>query len=601
MKRYPHYWWPLKGQTCPRQIAVLDCDGTPTTGMPGQSVRNEQLTGWCLSWVTLKAGTPQREATACGDDRGSLLLRLSQLLSSKDRTWLFASPCGRILPMIGFWNDLESGAWRLAGKDWHRGDDKPMTGDSSGDGVCIVEDPPTVIVCRLRGRPGKLTLLDIRNWGIDLLDRELTAHERTRQYLSGICDCLSALRSWGRVSLRCTSGSQAVSALRSLDGCVRLHCHCYVQALAIERAAYYGGRCEAFRLGKLTGPVYHVDVRSMYPSLCLDLPVPVSLRRYHHDPGSAEAACRDRPECCAASVRVRTAVPAYPLRRNGDVLYPIGVFDTYLCGAELRAAVESDHVTRWHDAAEYTCAPVLRPYFSKWLALLSIERAQGRVHSCQYIKRVMNALPGKFAEPGRRWVAHAPLTEHGPYGQWYARGKDGKQVRYRNVAWHTQREETSGESYWSCPAIAAWITAAGRMRLWGLVALAGRDNTYYCDTDSLITNEAGHIRLVAGGHVRSGEAGYLRLVGRHPGCNIHGIRHYECGDSITCAGVPKGTIRPGETRGQYWIRTSAGAEIAMGCAPAGTEYRVALDGIDAYRHGRVMPDGSVLPLEVYDG
>jgi hypothetical protein len=172
----------------------------------------------------------------------------------------------------------------------------------------------------------------------------------------------------------------------------------------------------------------------------------------------------------------------------------------------------------------------------------------------QWWKRVLNGLVGKFGEPGRRWVgvpSNEQKSERGRDTKYWP-GADGH--LYKNIRWYTMRLEEYPESYHSIPAIAAFITAAGRQMLWDILTCAGRANTWYCDTDSVFTNRAGRDNLLSGGFIREGEVGYLRTVGVYDRVRIHGIRHYETPDGIKCSGVRHGEIRTGETREEYWQR-----------------------------------------------
>jgi len=58
-----------------------------------------------------------------------------------------------------------------------------------------------------------------------------------------------------------------------------------------------------------------------------------------------------------------------------------------------------------------------------------------------------------------------------------------------------QEESTEAEGRNSHPAIAAHVTAFGRILLWRLINQAGRENVFYSDTDSLFVNKVGLDRL----------------------------------------------------------------------------------------------------------
>jgi DNA polymerase family B len=600
VKRYPHYWWNVRGKYCPSRIAVLDCDTTPDASLGTGQPCPDTVTRWMLRTADMRGGERVGGLIRSGESLENLWQSLSRLCISREVTWVFVPECYRILTAIGFWYRLEDGRVDLCGKDWKVERGKHRSGEDKADGLCVIADPPTLISCRPHGTEGKLLFLDTRNYGLETPKECNGAVERCGRYLPGLCDIVQSLRQGIPVSLRGTAASQAMQALRTRHDCVRLHCHTHAPALALERAAYYGGRCECFRLGPLTGPIYHLDIRNCYPAVCLDLAIPVSLRSYTDEPGRAKRYSESVGPSVIAHVRIRSDVSAYPYRRKGDVVYPIGEYDTCLAGPEIVRACAENAITRWYSAAEYTCAPYLRDFMREWLLLLAAARARGATHTAQWIKRVMNALPGKFAEPGRRWVPCPARTERGPYGEWTEANADGSETRYRNIAWHTMRLEETGESYWSMPSVAAWITSAARIRLWSYIETAGRANVWYVDTDSIICGQAGYDRLLRSGLIRDGETGYLRLIGQHSKGFIHGIRHYQLDHTVSCSGVERGDILPGESRPDYFRRVKASTEIALGYRPgtAGVESRPSER--EGYRHGVVGPDGTVTPLRIDD-
>ena len=600
MQRYQHYWWPLKGKACPGRVAVLDCDPRPVTSETDNASAIDAWPVWHVQSLACRRRKPDATNEACGTGLTSLWSTLSAMLEQQGKLWLFVPDSGWLLDTIGLWERLERGEIYLDG--WDRRTIAPPSarkGDVGG-GLCIIEDPPTLILCRLTGRQGKLLILDVRNWGIELLGGSGSCHERSAAYLSGIRDCLHTLRNDCECSVRGTAAAQAVSALRTQHDCVRLHCHTNWPVLELERRALHGGRCECFRLGKLLGPVYHLDVRSMYPALCLELAVPVSLRRYHADGLAAHRIVDSKGENCCASVRLRCDRPGYPSRRGDITIYPTGEFNATLCGPELCNARSNGSIVRVHAAAEYTTAPYLSGFYREWLRRLATARAAGRTMECQWIKRTMNALPGKFAEPGRQWHPHPPLPGTGPYGRFGGIDPKGRECRMRNIAYNTQWEEVADESYWSIPAIAGWITSAGRVRLWDYIETARRENVWYVDTDALLCNQTGYDRLLHAGYIREGATGYLRLLGCYSRGFIYGIRHYQLGDTVTCAGVPVGEILPGETRAGWWRRQRITEQVSMGHRPTGRVINVPLPTELDYRHGQVLADGSVIPWEVND-
>ena len=142
----------------------------------------------------------------------------------------------------------------------------------------------------------------------------------------------------------------------------------------LERAAYHGGRCEAFRLGVIPGTTYSLDVRACYATICRDERLPFVCVAEYLAGCDPERIDPDGDDHWIADVVIRTDKADYPLRWMGTPIFPVGQFRTALPWPELRRAVKSRSVVRVLRAARYEAAPVLRAYAEWYLHA----RAQGR-------------------------------------------------------------------------------------------------------------------------------------------------------------------------------------------------------------------------------
>lgn len=564
MKRYPHYWWKTRGAYCPSRIAVLDCDTAPATaGISGQPCP-DRVIRWHLTSVVMRRGLPGNRHRESGEDLTGLWGNLSSLCLRRETCWLFIPGAIRVLTAVGFWDRLENGSIRLDGNDWRVDRGNGSSGEDKTSGLCCIENPPTMVLCRFADMAGKLLILDTRNYGIESEPGTGSVQGRADATLHGLLSIVRTLREDTPVSLRGTAASQAMQILRTRHDVVRLHCHTNPDATALERAAYHGGRVECYRTGEVEGPVWHLDVKSMYPSVCLTLPIPVSLREYTSEPATAERLVRKCPGEVCAAVCLREGGAEFPVRNDGGTSYPEGPVQTTLAGPELQRALGRGVIERVSDAARYSCAPALAGFYQWGIGVLRDMRMDENRVCMQWVKRVLNALIGKLGEPGRRWVPCPMVPGHGPYAEFTYPGPDGIETRHRHIAWNGQRQETHGESYWSMPAVAAFVCAAARVRLWHILSCAGRENVWYVDTDGILCNGVAREKLLSVGLVRDNEIGYLREVACYDRVHIHGIRHYEYDGGIKCSGVANGEIRAGETREDYWNRHPEAPTSALG-------------------------------------
>lgn len=543
-------------------MAVIDMEPLES-GKQGNPC-SERVAGWHMVSADMCHGQCGRTTRRTGESGETLLSALASLCTSKESTWVIIPDAVRGLGASGFFKSLSGGDWLLTGRDWKVDRGCGKSGEDRTSGLCVIEDPPTLILCQPRGKPGKLLLLDTRNYGITTRDNGTGGPRKATELMAGVLSIVQALRTDRQVSLRGTAASQAVQILRTRLDCRRLFCHTHGRATELERASYFGGRCEAYRTGDITGPVYSLDVRSMYASIMLDLPVPVSIRDYSDEPAIAARLVEQCPAECCARVILGEGGQEYPARYEEGVIYPVGRIQTTLAGPELRRAIREGRIEGISACARYTCAPILRDFASYGIERIADARRRRQPILEQYWKRVLNALPGKFGEPGRRWVGCPPRTEREQYSEWIEPGPDGKPARHRNIAGYEQREEVAGESYWSMPAVAAFICSAARIRLLAILRCAGRENVWYCDTDGILCNGLAREKLLRGGFVRENEVGYLRTAGVYSNVHIHGVRHYTYDGAIKCAGVRHGEIGATETREDYWNRNPGAPETTLG-------------------------------------
>jgi hypothetical protein len=487
---------------------------------------------------------------------------------------------------------------------------------------CVLEDPPTVVLCRVRGKPGLLKWLDTRNYGITHPLPSLRVGGEPRKLVQTVRGVTDALSVAGLGALQNTAGSQAWYSFKRKHMGTSMLIHTHRAALDLERAAYVGGRCECRRIGPLPPPVYHLDYRGLYGWVMREHALPVRLRGYSGDsfanlPGSVGPAAP-----LIAEVLVRTDEPAYPAVRQaspsgapvamapGDplptnrtgcaVYYPVGRFRAALCGPELNDALARDRVERCYRWAAYDMEPALAGYARDLLRLREVAEDEGRKDLAAFWKAMLNCLPGKLGQVGRAWVDAPPRPDEGPYATWYAPGPDGHPVRYRSLAWHVQREEITGETEESIPAMAAWITSAGRMRLLQAIREAGWENVYYCDTDAVVTGPWGYHALSEGGLTAEREPGKLRLLGRHASAALHGIKHYTLDGRTVQAGVPLPGPEEGPGEQGPWVRERLNRAAGERRRPVVRLARSDVRRAGAYAHGSVGASGKVEPWRLWE-
>lgn len=620
MQRWHHYLEPCRQSR--RHTTVIIVDAVPRwvqTDVPGRE-RAEPIEWWACTLREksggLAVGRPIRHTTLgeWWDWLGCALAR------SGGSARIFSNRCSLVWPLCGLWETIESGAVVLdadRGRDWRRNDravkaakahalapDGTLSGgllrdwECRGEGLVVLEDPPNILSGRLGAKGPKLVWVDVRNYGAEMpqevrhgrdrLAWIATWYERTTDLL-----CRHGLSGWGN-----TAASMALNYYRAEFLTPGMLIHNRADVLPLEERAYIGGRCEAFRLGPLPGPIYHVDHRSMYPAICAEERLPVRLR-CHASARQTERLgrtwCLDE---CIADVTVSTDTPIFPFERDGRMLFPTGTFRTVLCGRELNAAAAGGYVRAWHDLAIYDLDHPLRDYARALYTVRCEAESMRHPGVTSTIKAILNCLPGKFGQRLKRWTLVPDLAWTEPYDEWYGAGPDGQTCRFRAIGYRVWREEQCGPAPHANIALAAFVTMYGRVRLLSAIVAAGWENVHYVDTDSLFLSETGMNRLRSRGLIQPRSLGGLELRHVYDSVEIRGLKHYVAGDRLVCAGLPRGTIDGDPAQGSYMLLPWLGSAIAERRRPTAERHKVLYAPRRSYQHGRVLPDGSIQPIKI---
>lgn len=312
--------------------------------------------------------------------------------------------------------------------------------------------------------------------------------------------------------------------------------HTYPKAIALERAAYKGGRCEAFFIGQAPKDIYYyLDVNSMYPFMMLQKDFPFRhLFTYEHAHLFQLNYFLSR-RAVIADVMVKLEEPAIAVK-EARLLFPVGEFRTTLTSPELQYVKEHGEIKRCFSLSLYEAGPIFKDYvthFYNW-RLKHIE--EGRIIQSKFDKVLLNSLYGKF---GQRITVSVPVDLDFDIPVRYFTEYDLEtKVKYNYVKIGDQwfREGRVAEGYHSMVAIPAFVTAYARMYLWQIMKTAGLENVFYCDTDSVFVNQAGYDRLTP---LVSKEKvlGLLGLKMSSPYLDIRGAKMYKFGDKIRIKGI----------------------------------------------------------------
>lgn len=621
--RYRHWIQPASDGKWPTGIFCVDCRSESVLSADSTVKSQERLVSW-HGVLLLPDGTDYTVAQESGGEtHDGLFAALSDRRIGQRNLWLVSYQCARIWALLGVWQRIEDGTlslegcnhrdsaavrdrlrkYRLAQSDPLRalGGTEASRALSQDSGYLVCEDPPNILRGRIHGTNTSIVWIDVRNYGLDGVGESMPGPE-TCVYLARLMRRLCFLcRNAGLTALKPTAGSQAMSAWRRSHLKEGVYVHTDRNATGLESKSYCGGRCEAVRIGVVPTPVFHYDIRSCYGWVCANQPLPARLRDYRASECSGDGAKVDHYATSIADVTVETDEPAYPLKLRERVIYPVGRFRTVLCGPELTDALGKGRIRYVHAEASYGMGYCLRSFAEAMYSLRLDEERNGVPGSATWVKRLIVGLPGKLGQRGHRWIDCPDVMPQMMYGEWHGFDQQGNAVRYRSVGGRVQRDSVGGFAADSVPAIAAWVTSVGRMRLLEAIRCADRSNVYYYDTDSLFVNQEGSNRLQAGGWVRHNELGYLTLKSSPRYCEIRGIKYYVEDKKVTCSGLARGNIVDLGDGTHYVRHLTPMEQCRNGQRPEAVVIHGTYPRSSDYNLGTVGPDGTVSPFVFGNG
>lgn len=603
-RRYEHWLFKTGKGAWPPVVFCLSVGAQwVRTGNTGYAER-ASIVRWDAIPVYRSDGNYAAGQPLGGSDAASFWSAIRSVLSRIGNVWILSHDTRTALSTLGVWDGIESQTIIPAGEDSTSDDigrvrmptvqeageapslggmeqvgSHPMrgvrnsVGEFSGSALSgkpgkrrapaplmILSDPPIILHLSLAGQKGKITWVDAANYGVAIpLDTDAVSNP-PRVLAEWFLRAASTLHSLGPCGWRATAGAQALHVYRSVYLAAPILSHTSQHATALESGAIFGGRNECFRLGRVPGPIHVFDFRSMYSYVMATERLPVRLERMGAACALVSIPWDQSDRYTIAEVDIETTEANYPWRGKDEVHYPTGRFTTTIAGEELALAMRRGDVHRVRRYAVYESAPVLSGYATELAARRQAAIAAGDGAIAAWIKRLLVSLPGKFSQRDRRWVTRHGADPIYEWGEWRAMLPGVGICRWRSIGGIVQvlmeGEYVSG----AVPAITAAVCSAGRMRLLRAMLACGRENVYYVDTDSIVTNDAGKEALVQHGWVRPDELGYLRETIAVDGAEIYGLKHYRIGNLLRYAGSPGGGeayySEAGPTPFQPWIGAS---------------------------------------------
>jgi hypothetical protein len=634
--RRPHILRRPRGHVIPTKIVCIahetDCEVSGTEAVASTYT----VAAAAIGVYRYEGGKFTRESITpyLGSDlRG----KLHAMCRDGTKIWVFAPRLHQLLCGIDFFSAMDNERWYAFDGSARWREDAPANHGRTNTGYYCQETGCTILRVR-RVRGGWLEAVDTHNYKVCV---PTYGSDNITQQCRYIMDWsqkwIDFVSKAGLGSLQHTITGQAWYGFRqkylqsdimvtshvtytgdTYHDCDRLEwgkkCR-WCQAIAMERASLYGGRCECRQLGVVRamglvgteighygnqvplygghGPIYHLDVRSMYGSVARTLAVPIRIvdSGLEYQPTASTDWLR-----MVADVTLHLPEPIAPYRVRGSriVCWPTGHVRTVLAGPELHAC--SAYITQVHRWVQYHCHRIFTTWADDcWRWRYNISHDPTHLMTAS-IKALGQVLYGRFGCRARGWHKTAAQPCSRTFDAWYQWDPiESRVVPYRSVAGRCERYYDCGETYDSCPAITAWVYAAARMRLLELIRRAGWSNVLYYDTDSLFVGEMGLDNLNDVDEMTGSGLGSLRLVDTYQSAEFCGLKHYIVDGRVVCAGYPP----PQDAYAGVAWPYDHGEPLTLACAAERPP--LAICRVDnrrlprPYRHGMVHDDGRVAP------
>lgn len=339
-----------------------------------------------------------------------------------------------------------------------------------------------------------------------------------------------------------TIASQSMGSYRHRFMDHKIYIHNSDHVIKLERESYHGGRSECFKLGSFEGgDYYNLDVNSMYPSVMYDNQYPTKLIRYGN--GLRVSDLRKLIKYChvIAKVKLVSNVNIYPAIIGKRLLFPVGSFITTLTTPELVMALNLYHIKEIYDYAIYEKAHIFKGFVDYFYNKRKEAKASGNDVLNLFFRLILNSLYGKFGQKGydTKLIGDCDLSAFGVEDYYNTEDERWYKLIYLNGKIYQVGEE--GESFNSFVAISSHITAYSRMRLYHYMQLAGHENIYYCDTDSIFTNKQGYLNLKE--YIHKDFLGYLSIKDKAKSMIIKGVKDYIFGSNTKIKGIRKDAVQ----------------------------------------------------------
>ena len=343
-------------------------------------------------------------------------------------------------------------------------------------------------------------------------------------------------------SLRYTISSQSFQCFLSnhYEGNIAIHNN--QEAINLERFSYKGARTEAFRLGKIKGMSYKLDINKMYNFFMKNERYPIKLRYYSNidkiNFAQVKRIMNNKEKYLVIiDVTIKINENKFGFKQKGRLIFPTGTFRTGLTSPEI-ALLNQSEIVKIHQIAVYDSAILFKSFCTKFEELQYRFKEEKNDIYLYLAKLFPNTLYGRFGMLKREVTEFyfEDINYNGIINYYNQKDEyEGFIFKYNDKFF--LQHKTRVESHNSFPAICAFVTAYARCYM-NLFLQKYKGEIYYCDTDSIFCSEKVYLEMLKDGFIDEKELGKWKLEDNGD-LTIYGLKDYVFNEDIKIKGIKK--------------------------------------------------------------
>jgi len=460
---------------------------------------------------------------------------------SKTKLYVFAHNQQFDFMIVDGFRELKKRGWEI--KNWFIDSRIFILRVFKGNKTIILLDTYNYLQITVKSMGNKLNLpkLEIDFNNCNMKELEVYCKRDVEIIKEFMLHFLNFMKKYNLGNFKSTIASCSFSAYRHRFLNKKVLIHADEEATKLERESYRGGRTEAFFIGQKQGETfYKLDINSLYPFIMRNNEFPVRLIKVKENPSLEALSTALEEYLVIADVEFETDERCIAVRKE-RLIFPIGKIRAVLCTPELKYLLKKGFIKRVFKYALYRGDYLFNDYIDYFYALRKEFKKKGATMDNYLAKLFMNCLYGKFGQRNSDYIYLGKSNDRDTIIETYYNMNTGKKTTLYSIMGNKYLKGDKKEAIDSFVAIASHVTAYARMYMYKLIQICSLKNVYYCDTDSIITNQVGYDNLRD--YIDEYELGKLKVEEKADFLEIWNVKHYKFGEALKIKGIKRNAVQ----------------------------------------------------------